>query len=287
MNGILKSLSRKMGGETCCEIVGGNSFQYFQRMVKDSDTLVVLLPGAYERSKGPVQYQRYSWSEDFRCNVLAISDPTISVNNDLSLGWFQGVNSSNGIDDLHMFLEKYINDRSIKRENVLFFGSSAGGYVSLKMCEYFPRAMSVVINPQIYVDMYWAKYVDALFRCCYPDLKKIQVVRQFREKLQVKSKIAQHGPQRIWIYQNLKDDHHVNVHLNPFIESCQAKKLDIVNPAGETRVRKKSMVQVVYYNDDALKHTPPGRVQTIKMIRNFFVECFPEMESRFFHVKES
>lgn len=72
-------------------------------------------------------------------NRIFISDPSLRKSKDFNIGWYAG---SKQQPDLQEILADVI--RRIVREtggyNVVFFGSSAGGYASLALSRFFPTS---------------------------------------------------------------------------------------------------------------------------------------------------
>ena len=105
-------------------------FSYFK---KESTKLVVMLQGAIDRTKIQLPiFQRWSWAEDIEASVLILNDPTL-FGNDLRLGWWQGEEEQYAIPSAGEFIKLVIDKLGYSVKDLLFFGSSAGGFSALMM----------------------------------------------------------------------------------------------------------------------------------------------------------
>jgi hypothetical protein len=236
--------------------------------VKSSEKLLVLLPGASNRAKGAIDFQRFSWSGDFaEHDVLCVSDPSLSLDQDLSLAWFQYTKENYGISALSDLVREVVSRFGYLERDVTFLGSSGGGYVGLKLASEFPESNVVSINPQLFLYKYNKSHYDKMLSCCYPGMTDVEVSREYLERLVVDVDL-EFRKGKIYVYHNLQDVKHINKHLNPYL-----KNLD------ESFYRKSFLegfslkggipdvpLNVFYYDDVESGHRPPGKEQTMEMI---------------------
>lgn len=258
------SLQLEAGERTYATSINGINFNFFAS-VKNSDKLLVLLPGATNREKGHLDFQRYSWSRDFDFNVIAMSDPTMRPDNDISIAWFQNTTNAYGIDALGVLIKKLAHDSGIKEENILFFGSSGGGFTGLKLANSFPLSPVIAINPQIYLYNYSKPHFEKMVDHCYPGLSMQEVMRNYKDRLVVKlDSEARKAPS--FIFQNIHDDKHLNLHTRHMLRHMPESdytEFEIGSPLSSDK-----MLQVVYFADEESGHTPPGKDDTMAMIRS-------------------
>jgi hypothetical protein len=110
-----------------------NPNHFFSYFKKGSRKLVVMLQGAIDRTKVllPV-FQRWSWSEDIKSSVLILNDLTL-FDNHLKIGWWQGDENSYALPSACDFMSLVIRKLGYSIQDVLFYGSSAGGFAALMM----------------------------------------------------------------------------------------------------------------------------------------------------------
>ena len=157
------------------------NFNFFAD-IKNSDKIIIMLPGATNRKKGAVDYQRYSWSSSFEQSFITFSDPTITAENDLSIGWFQNKLGSYGVGLLTILVRRIIAILGVSENDILFFGSSAGAFVSLKLANEFTVSPVVAINPQIYLYNYSKAHYN--LGITYQEMGKVEkAIDSFRQAI--------------------------------------------------------------------------------------------------------
>lgn len=114
---------------------------------KASDTFVVSLHGAVDRSRGSLP--RYEWFKSLNAtnnSCLFLSDPALEVNPELRLGWFLGSNSL----DLHKELAQVIQTLKPKvgAKRIILLGLSGGGLAALQISRLIPGSTALVFNPR-------------------------------------------------------------------------------------------------------------------------------------------
>lgn len=244
-----------------------NAISFFLHLKKDAKKLIVLLPGASNRSNGHLDFQRHSWSEDFKgFSVLAFSDPSIKQCNDLKIGWFQYSSSLSGFDLAVPCITAISKSQNINNSSILFFGSSAGGFAALKFGERYEQSAVIAINPQIFLFNYYREYVDQMLVACYPEIEPDEVFRKFSDRLQLN---YERRKGVTVILQNMSDLHHVERHLKPLLE-LESKYLLNPKPIIELIDLSDGKIHILTYNDDNLAHSPPSKDDTMKILGNIF-----------------
>lgn len=163
----------------------------------------------------------FTWqkvSRSFEANRLFIADPTVSENEHLNLGWYlgrQGLNLQMHITELIT----HIRERS-GAEEVIFFGSSGGGYPAIYHSQVFPSSLAVTLAPTTTVRYHSnAKLVDAWMNAAWG------VGRQHIDKvpseytLDLPSRLPSTLSNPILILQNNKDEDFIESQSRPLIES--------------------------------------------------------------------
>lgn len=230
-----------------------------------SKRLVFLFPGASNRKKGYIDFQRYSWAEHFDANVVVFSDPTITASNNITLGWFQGTADQFGLTAVQRIMDKLIKLLGVDESSILLFGSSAGGFASLKLAEHFTSAKVIAINPQIYLYNYTRSFYEKMLSYSYSGYTEEKVLTQFKERITVNPSIVNTN-RDITIFQNTCDERHLNRHLNHFIKNIQS-----VNYS--TRLedfQSQPGLNVVIYTDEFTGHAPPSKDVTFEYISHCF-----------------
>lgn len=196
----------------------------FQKL-ESSNKCYVLFNGALNRGFTVYPtFARHSWQDKINANMLNIYDSTITRTQDYVLGWYQG--------SANMPLEKDITAiiNSLKRKcgmfnkDLVFYGSSGGGWAALKFASIFKGSYAVAINPQIEILKYHFKAaVDAFLLNSYGGLSQEQAKKKYGRRLAidpsgfvVNSQLQRDAQSRFIIAQNLVDKPHYVEHFLPF-----------------------------------------------------------------------
>ena len=136
----------------------------------NSDKLVVFFNGAINTKKmaSPV-FQRWSWLKELPYSSLIIADPTIykmekELEDDSMIGWYQGSTERFVIKDIVKLIEAIKNKLNINSENIIFYGSSAGGFASLAAASMLKGSKACVVNPQIDITQYHDFFLKKLLK---------------------------------------------------------------------------------------------------------------------------
>ncbi len=241
-------------------------FRFYSDVKSQSDTLLVLLPGASDRKKGDIDFQRHSWSKDIRCSVLSFSDPTLSTENDISLGWFQYRSGTDAISRLSHLIEKIREINKSRFKRIILFGSSAGGYVCLKLAELMSNITCIAVNPQMHLPNYVRSHYEAMIETCYGTTPSAVERSDSAHLLTVNAERVIESENRVAIVQNVFDLKHMNKHLGYVFGDAIAARQEVSNFEDVT---PKEGLSFIYYQDQILKHSPPNKEDTLKLLERY------------------
>lgn len=224
----------------------------FFNPIISSDKLYVLSPGYLERKIYTHPYfQRLSWTESINANCIIITDPTLSLHDDIGIAWFQGKRKKFALPLIVKVIDKFRSHLNVPKKRVIFFGSSAGGFASLMMSSLMNGASCVVNNPQTNVLNFRENIVDKMLERCYSGLTKSEVMANFLPRLSVVNffDANKNIPNCIYI-QNVSDVEHYNDHFIPFLTH-----LGILFSSSDKRNSFDNIIVKLYKNEDS-KHNP-------------------------------
>lgn len=259
-----------VSGKSTYEVsIDDASFEFYLDY-KDSEKLVIMLPGATNRAKSIKNFQRHAWSDDFGCSVVSFLDSTVHEYNDLDIGWFQGKKDNYLIPKLLNAISKLIQKLNVHEKDVLLFGSSAGGFAALKLANHFSRSTVVVINPQIYLKNYTRLHFEKLLNYSYEGISEAEVIGSYGDRISVDVDLEKRVAPILY-YQNTFDRQHSEKQLKPFLEKIQnGLSNGLVNDTGLFNTSKPFKLHIIYYSDEANAHSPPDKNTTMKMIAQGF-----------------
>ncbi len=239
---------------------------FYADMKTDSNKLTVMLPGAVNRSKTIYNFQRYSWSDSVDGSVISFLDPTVDESNDITIGWFQGDDESYAMPVLVDLIRKILTANNLHDSKLTIFGSSAGGFSSLKIADEFPNSRVIVVNPQTHIFNYSYKEYEKLVDWVFPELSPEDAKDIHNERLKVILEPSSRSSPILY-YQNNDDGHHVHHHLNPLLASLKENDYEVVDGLDKTFKTDKK-IKVILYSDPKSGHSPLSKEESLAILNN-------------------
>ncbi|HFG8807470.1 hypothetical protein ACL1EU_06205 [Corynebacterium striatum] len=152
-------------------------------------------------------------TEGSEANVVFVSDPSLERGS--SIGWFTGDVACPLQTDLVNVLSKIQKD--LNAHNLIFYGSSAGGFASLYYSHCFPDSLAIVSNPQTDIAQYLpaavSQYLDKVWNV--KDISDVPAVTDLIPLYQ------QSFPNYVAYLINESDDFHNDNHLAPWAAATE------------------------------------------------------------------
>ncbi|MCE4955683.1 S9 family peptidase [Macrococcoides caseolyticum] len=237
-----------------------NKTYYFHLKYNEKyDNIICFSNGAIDPSKKqPPLFQRSSWKSEFRATCLFIDDPTLH-NNGLKIGWGQGSIESFALEKIAQIIDKLMISLNYSKEKVTFYGSSAGGYMSIYLATLLKGTKVIVNNPQTYVLNYHESAVNKLLEIIYPNLTLDEVKEKYAYRLSLTQAFSKfkNTPKMLYM-QNRACVSDMKGHADPFMKNiAKYKGIKDVN------------IEFYFYKHPKEGHNPLPKDQTIKMIHHF------------------
>lgn len=227
---------------------------------RQSNKLLIMGNGAYDRTQTLPVFQRHSWMDDLDYSIIYYNDPTLYLG-DLSIGWCCGDKDSHYILNIANII-KIISDKLlIDNNNIVFYGSSAGGFTSLMLATLFEDSIAIVNNPQISIPKFSKQHFEKLCDVCFPNEAYGDVLLKYDDRLNIVSfmKKEKYLP-RIFYLQNIWCEHDMVTQYYPFIKDLQKKIVSVdIN----------SFLETVFYFSEDLGHNPLPKDKTIFFIKKY------------------
>jgi len=223
---------------------------------KASTHLVVFLPSAMPKAKRLVpSFHRHSWSDSLACSTICVSDPTLRLNEELLGGWFLGRHDDHVLRHVAGHLEAFAGQLGVRLENVLFAGSSLGGFAAIALATLLRGAHAYAENPQTDLRRYLAGPLATLDRHCFGG-RMAHVAQAQPQRFSLLDLFAAEGyTPSFMMIQKASDDFHLQHHALPFIRTL----IDTGRFAGHFEVMPASA--------DPSGHTPLTREQFLLRAR--------------------
>ncbi len=143
-------------------------YEFLINIKKNNDKLIVLGGGfmpqdKVKKFKDKPYYMRWSW--EFKESVIYYNDPTRYLNSMFRGGWGIGTEDDYYLENIKNILLKLTSKCNILNENILFYGSSMGGFMSLLLATMVKQSTALADIPQLDVskDTYWDEFKEICF----------------------------------------------------------------------------------------------------------------------------
>lgn len=154
----------------CEPLTGISSISYgvgtldLQLIRRETPNLVVVFHAAADPATSTLPiFVGQSITHDLEASILYLSDPSLDFG--IPIGWFAGDKSRNLQRDLRRLIRHVA--LSTGARNIIFQGSSAGGFAALHYSHELPGSLAIAINPQTNISAYHADKVAQYFNTCW------------------------------------------------------------------------------------------------------------------------
>ena len=186
-------------------------FEFFVNYKPGSERAVILGTGDVGTKKSRPCFDRISWAGEMPGTAIYYFDPTIYLG-ESSLGWGYGTNDRWYLEEIAILLKKLLDKMDIPLSNTLFYGSSAGGFMSMGLAAML-RSRATVINPQFTVENFWPLLVDIMKKSC---LKEGETLLSDRTHVVAIFEGQGYFP-LLHIIENLKSQSDFTMQFSPFL----------------------------------------------------------------------
>lgn len=248
----------------------GVKFEFLIKLNENSDDLLVMGSGSYDPNKmSPPVFQRHAWLNDFSQTVIIYNDPTLYLGK-ITLGWGNGTVERHYLKEISEILVTLIGKLNYRYEDTFFYGSSAGGYMSLILAGFLKGTTAIANNPQTIVANFWPHPVKEMIEASYPSMTLEEALSRFPERMNVIDfyKEINYIP-KINFLQNVAATRDVDKHLIPFISGLNKLSSEMFS----------ENVRLDLYSDKEKGHSPVGKKETIEYINKVIDESKRSLQS--------
>jgi len=204
------------------EVIKNGVVFYFKLKLKsNSDKMVLFSNGAYDPTKStPPIFSRSSWHKDYEANCIFIDDVTIH-NTECTLGWGIGTPKHYYLKEVSDIIIRIIEILKIKSTDTVYYGSSAGGFMSIMLSIFHKNTTAIVNNPQVYAHKFGkGAHITKLYKTRFPGMSEEEIHEKYGERFSVTKMMQQFNyvPKVIYI-QNRMSLQDMEKQYQPFIEN--------------------------------------------------------------------
>ena len=240
------------------------------RFSSTNKNFICLGPGAHNRDvldkngdlMKPPFFVRWSWFKHFEESTIAYADPMMFHSDEIVITWFTGGEDHWQLEDVATIIEKLAINQEVIHENILFFGSSGGGFSSVLLGTLVKNSKVLVNNSQFFVLNYGKQFVDRLFELLeveFNGLSREEFIEKFKYRIDALElfKREKYTPP-ITYYINSKAKIDIKLQLPPLVDGYY--DIEGVNP-----------LKIILYEDTSLErpHNPLPVSETLDIIRLF------------------
>ncbi|MGP5015379.1 DapH/DapD/GlmU-related protein [Glutamicibacter ardleyensis] len=199
---------------------------------RPNDTLVVTFAGAVKRSSVPLPYFEWARTLDQRTeNYLCLSDPTLELDDRLTLGWFIGPCGTNLQKQTAEFIAE--TARSLHVKKTILVGSSGGGFIAMAVSAHLPGSVAVAFSPTTTIDRVTPGHTRNLIHAAYPELNSFQdLMDTDPEQVSLEHLYASPRPNKVFLIQNSEDLSRLQGSFEPFADSIGLSASGGISPDG-------------------------------------------------------
>ncbi|MCR6500928.1 hypothetical protein MUO32_17965 [Shinella sp. CPCC 101442] len=196
---------------------GRYKIDFLWRPAPGKQRLFVFFSGDAQRSKRqPPVFQRWTWAEQMQGHCLFISDPSLYLSNDLGLAWYAGTEDFDPVLPIIEVVSAIAKTVGVEHRNIVSYGSSGGGFASLRFGSMMPEIAMVAINPQITIVNYHKSSVKKYLMTCWGTGDREAAQEKFAPRLDLLESVDALKGRRVIYAQNVVDIHHFIEHYRPF-----------------------------------------------------------------------
>jgi len=192
-----------------------NDINFLAKLKDSSNNLIFIFHGALP-IKGPnrITFRGYDFILP-DTDIISVSDSFIYFNNLANISWYLSTKKYN-FNDRYIEVFKYLINRK-RYKNIIFTGTSGGGYPSIYFAAYFNK-IALVSNSQLYLEKFGM----------YNEL--IKLINNNKDKLLYEQKnienfLRKMQPLKIILYNNILD-YTYNNNIGLFVKYLEDNKLE-------------------------------------------------------------
>lgn len=176
-------VDRKVGLEVMRDSV---KYELIINLKNGCDKLLVMCPAAINDGSGhdrtrPI-FHRWSW--EFDVSTIYFNDPTLYLSENILGGWGLGSMDNWYLKKISNIFNIIIEKLGLYNKNVIFYGSSLGGFMSIMLAIMIKNSVAIAEIPQLDVTN-WSKHWPFLREYLFDDQSDDYIKERYGYKLDV------------------------------------------------------------------------------------------------------
>lgn len=245
----------------------GALFYLILKLASDNKNLICFVPGAFRRdrvnSKGeliePPHFSRATWYKYFDESVITCADPMIFLDDEIKVGWMIGEKDHWYLETLSVIIQKIAKNQNVINDNIMFYGSSGGGFVSICLATLIKNSKVAVNNAQFSLEKYWKntfhKAIDVVAPT-FEGMTRDEIIKKISYRLNIIELFERENyAPYLTYYANVKSEKDITVHSISLIQD-------------HYKQNQFQGLNIIYYSEDSkpTPHHPINRQASLKII---------------------
>lgn len=126
-------------------------------------------------------FHRNSWS--FDASTIWYNDPTRYLSQELPGAWGVGKEDNYYLRNIGKIIVKLANRIKLNEKNLLFYGSSMGGFTSIQLATMFKGSTALADIPQLFFQNHIR--FDQVCKYAFPNMSKEEIMKKYRYRFDV------------------------------------------------------------------------------------------------------
>lgn len=246
-------------------VIKNNIDYYFKLNLKSGyQKMVIFSNRAADRSKAnPPIFMRHTWAEDINASCIFVDDRTIH-DSQLMIGWGIGRKNIHYLSEVSLILRKILKTLEFSHDNCIYYGSSAGGMMSMILSIKHRYSKAIVNNPQMITYNYMnGKPLSYIKNNFFKDYTYDEFVEKYKERLSIPHLMKEQNyvPRVLYILNKLSPMDYEDQFL-PFVKEIENSEL------------KMNKIEYLLYNHSGLGHNPLPKGRSVKIINAAIDDIF-------------
>lgn len=211
--------------------------------------------------KKPPFFDRWTWYKYFDESFIAYADPSFYYDDNITLGWFVGKETWY-LEVIGKIIKNIAKNRKISNENILFFGSSGGGFASIGLATLLKGSKTIVNNSSFSIRDITKRHYDILLdilKNSFPDLSEEEILDKLKHRIDLIE---------LFKYQNYVPD--ITYYANTYSKGDMQRGSEFINRLIDLQKDNKLDVHYYYHEDPETKgHVPMNFNNTLNALYSF------------------
>jgi hypothetical protein len=197
------------------------NLNFLSKLNLKNENIIICFHGAVPgNGKNRIVFRGYNYNID-NTNIICICDYLLNVYDNYSVNWTLPTRKFEKTDKIYNQLFTYLLNQK-KYNKIIFTGTSAGGYPSLKFA-CIHNSIALLANSQIYLEKYGKGKKYGFYHL--KNMLKENNDKIIYKSKQIESIIKEYKPKKIIIYCNKKDSTYKR-DIKPLIKFIEKEKIN-------------------------------------------------------------